>query len=310
MDTFKNKNKFLQYELWKECHNGCKFCCNKGQKDLDKASSLMFVLKKLDDPEVNDYNEIGFIGGEFFDVELGNSVVRDLFYKVFEKCAELIKTGVIDKLYFTTALIYNMECYLKPFLNKLKEWGILDKTLLCTSYDIAYRFHSDEKRNLWKSNMLELHKLYPELKLHTEIIVTQWFVDAVNNEEFSITDFQKTYHTRCDYIEPASGLYYKDMKACEEDLPGFFPKKDSYIEFLYKVGENDEIDFNTFLSMELRSSKLYYIDGGQRLIADERRNTNGAAKPLDKNIKYEIGLIDSDKTMRELALLVKDILGK
>ena len=52
--------------------------------------------------------------------------------------------------------------------------------------------------------------------------------------------------------------------------------------------------------MELRSSKLYYIDGGKRMVIDGRRGTNGVALPLDKTKKYEIGLIDSDKTMRSI----------
>ena len=54
-NTLENKNKFLQYEMWKDCCIGCKFCCNKGQPDLDKAESLRFILDKLDDKEVYDY---------------------------------------------------------------------------------------------------------------------------------------------------------------------------------------------------------------------------------------------------------------
>lgn len=309
MEVFVNKNRFLQYELWKDCHIGCKFCCNKGAPDLNKIQSLTFVLEKLEDEEVKDYNEIGFIGGEFFNGELKDTVVKSLFYKVFEKCAKMLKDGTKQKLYITTALIYDMDLYLIPFLNQLKEWGILDKTLICTSYDVAYRFYTKEREDLWKSNMLRLHNEYPELMLHTEIILTQFFIDAVNNGEFSITDFQNTYHTRCDYIEPASGLYYKDKKEASKDLPGFFPTKSSYIQFLRKMAETGEIDFDTFVSMELRSSKLYYIDGGKRLVVDDRRTTDGTARPLDKEKKYEIGLIDSDMTMREICIAMKEMMG-
>ena len=52
--------------------------------------------------------------------------------------------------------------------------------------------------------------------------------------------------------------------------------------------------------MQLRSSKLYYIDGGKRMVVDDRRDTNGVALPLDKTKKYEIGLIDTDKSMRTI----------
>jgi hypothetical protein len=304
-----NKNRFLQYELWKDCHIGCKFCCNRGQKDLNKIESLNFILNKMDDEEVHNYNEMGFIGGEFFNGEIDDNEVKKLFYKIFEKCKDLIDKGMIEKIYITTALIYDMDKSLIPFLEYIKELGILDRLLVCTSYDIAYRFHTEERENLWKNNMLKLHNLYPEMQLHTEIIMTQFFIDAVLNDKFSITDFQNTYHTRCDYIEPASGLYFKDKKECAEELPGFFPTKDSYIQFLKKMIQTKEIEFETFLSMELRSSKLYYIDGGKRLIQEDRRSTDGSAKPVDKNIKYEIGLLDSDKSMRELALIISNTMG-
>jgi hypothetical protein len=49
MSIFKNKNRFLQYALWLDCSNGCEFCCNKKQKDLNKIDSLTDILKRLDD---------------------------------------------------------------------------------------------------------------------------------------------------------------------------------------------------------------------------------------------------------------------
>ena len=64
-------NNFIQYELWKSCRNHCKFCYNYGQEDkLTKIDSLNYFLNKLDEKEVDNYNEIGFIGGEFFDNQL------------------------------------------------------------------------------------------------------------------------------------------------------------------------------------------------------------------------------------------------
>lgn len=309
MEQYKSPNKFIQYELWKACKIGCKFCCNKKQKDIDKVESLLYVLEKLDDKEVDEYNEIGFIGGEFFNDEISDEKVRELFYKVFEKVANKINQGKISKLYITTALIFDMNNYLIPFLNYLKSFGILDKTLLCTSYDVMYRFYTKEREDLWKNNMLKLYEMFPEMGLHTETILTQGFIDAVLNETFSITEFCKTYHTRMDYIEPASGLYYNNKKECAEDLPGFFPTKSSYIKFLKKVAiDNKEIDLPSFLSMELRSCKIHYIDGGMRLENDDRRSGEGKANPLDKTKHYEIGFIDSEDTMVGIARMMLEMI--
>lgn len=306
MSIFKNKNRFLQYALWLDCSNGCEFCCNKKQKDLNKIDSLTDILKRLDDQQVNQYNEIGFIGGEFFDKEIADPDVKQLFYKLFEKVAKLNK----DKIYFTTALIYDIDKLLIPFLDYLRQLNLLEKCLLCTSYDIKHRFHTKEKQNLWIKNVNTIHQLYPQLRIHTQIIVTQYFIDAVLNNEFSITQFQEKYKTRIDYIQPGSGFYYHGKADCQKDIPGFFPTKESFIKFLIKTSfENRQLDLKTFCSMQLRSSKLYYIDGGERCILDNRRDIDFLIVPKNPLVKYEIGLIDSQKSMKQIALTLYNMSG-
>jgi len=306
MTVYKNQNNFLQFELWKDCHIGCSFCVNKGQPDLNKTQSLIFVLEKINSDEIKDYNEIGFIGGEFFNGELKDPIVKSLFYKIFECVSDLIHKGYINKLYITTALIFDMNEWLIPFLEQLEEWKILDKTLLCTSYDIAYRFHTKEREELWKNNMLQLKNQWQTkgLLVHTETILTQPFIDSVLSGNFNITEFCDLYKTRIDYIEPASGLYYKNKQECAKDISGFFPTKKSFIKFIQYTLSRNEIDLSTFLSMELRSSKLYYIDGGKRLVQEDRRSGEGKAKPCDCTKLYEIGFIDSDDRMIDVARLI------
>ena len=55
MERFKAKTKFLQYQLWQECNNGCPFCSERNQFKIDKAWALRFTLEKLDLPETKDY---------------------------------------------------------------------------------------------------------------------------------------------------------------------------------------------------------------------------------------------------------------
>lgn len=50
--------------------------------------------------------------------------------------------------------------------------------------------------------------------------------------------------------------------------------------------ENDWIDLDTFLSMELRSSKVYYTDCGERVELRDRRSTVGVDRPRNPEIKY------------------------
>ena len=95
--------------------------------------------------------------------------------------------------------------------------------------------------------------------------------------------------------------YYKDKQECIKDIPDFFPTKDSFIDFMMKTGvESNEIDLKTFLSMEIRSNKLYYLDEGIRCVSADRRENDGMIVPKNNSVKYEIGFSDSDDNMPEL----------
>ena len=306
MQKIENKNKFIQYQLWKDCSLGCKFCCNKGQRDLDKIQSLEFVLRKLDDPQTLDFNQVGFIGGQFFNKQIEDQRVRDLFYKVFQRASSMH----FQKIYVTTALSFDLDKLFFPFLEHMREIKALDKILVCTSYDPMYRFRSEAHKLLWEKNIFQIHRRFPEAKIHTQIIVTQAFIDLVLADKFNILQFAEKLQTSIDYIQPESGLYYHGKEDASKDMPMFFPTKSSFIKFLRKVSlQNKWINLDVFLSMQLRSSKLYYIDGGQRQVAENRRSTNGVAKPVDKTVKFQIGFIDSDQPMRDVILRFREMIG-
>lgn len=297
MERFKAKTKFLQYQLWQECNNGCPFCSERNQFKIDKAWALRFTLEKLDLPETKDYEEVGIIGGEIFDNQLENDEVRDLFYQVTDKIASMH----FSKFYVATNLIYNMDNYLIPYLYHLRELGIMDKVLLCTSYDIKYRFHTEESRKLWEDNMLRLLHEFPDLKTHVETIMTQHFIDAVLNKEFSISDFCKKFRTRIDYIEPSSGMFYNTKADCEKACPGFFPTKASFIKFLKFAGlQNKEIDLKCLISYQIRANRIYHLDCGKYVCYEDRRQPGFRVKCSDESKKYELGFIDSDESMEDI----------
>ena len=287
MERYVAPNKFIQYQLWQDCRNGCKFCSERNQISVDKEWALKFILDKLNDPEVFDYEEAGIIGGEIFDNQLENEEVRKLFYEVNDKICSMH----FKKIYVATSLVYDMKPYLIPYLIHLRELGVMDRILLCTSYDLKYRFNVPGKKELWESNMLQLRKDFPELKTHVETILTQFFIDAVLNKTFSI-----------DYIEPSSGMYYNTKKDCEKACPGFFPKKKSFIDFIKLTAlKNKEVDLSCLISYQIRASRIYHLDCGDFVCYKDRRAPGFRVKCADKNKKYELGFIDSDDSMEDVA---------
>jgi hypothetical protein len=158
--------------------------------------------------------------------------------------------------------------------------------------------------------MKSLHNLYPLLKLHTETIVTGFFIDAVLNDEFNIRDFCNEFHTHIDYIEAGSGFYYYDKRECAKDMPDFFPTKDKFIKFLYKTAiQNKDIDLETFISPNVRSDKIYCNYNGKRYIMSNRRKSKMAITVKDLEVKYEMGLLDSSDKMLDIVAELKNMMS-
>lgn len=305
--NFKNKNKFIQYQLWLDCSIGCNFCMNLGQKDINKLQSLKYIKNKLLDTQIFDYNEVGFSGGEFFNSQIKEQSIKLKFYQLFQIISNY---NHVQKIYITAALIYDINTYLIPFLQYLRSLNVLHKCLLCTSYDLKYRFKTAEKQMLWKNNILRLHQQFPQLNIHVQTIVTQFFIDAVLNKEFNIHDFKSTLTVSLDFIQPQSGLFFNDKKHLQWYLNDFFPTKTSVIKFLIQEGvKNKNIDLYTFCSKELSSNKLYYINDGKRCCIDNRRSINYIIKPIDNTKKFQTGMIDSDLSINELAIQLCNMYG-
>lgn len=287
-------NRFLQFEVWKDCRNGCKFCFNRGLQDKEKTKCLDFIIKKLDDPIVDEFNEIGFIGGEFFDNQLDDDEVRTGFNRIFEKVIERIRDGKIEKVYVTSSLIFKDSTRLLNFFDFIQDSGCIDKFLLCTSYDTIGRFHTEEHLRFWKNNMKRLNCYFPELRLHTEMIITQDFIEKVMNGEFDICEFKERYHTDIDYLEPNTGSFYDGKEEFNRNVPNFLPKRKDFIRFLNKTCIKDKtIELFKLFSKKIRSDLIYLILNGEYVEICGRRN-GSRIMGLNLPILPRFGYIDSD----------------
>ena len=76
---------FLQFELWKQCSFGCRFCYNQGfTKVSNKLQNLQRVIDIMKSEEADQYDEFGIIGGEFFNGEISNKQVHKKFYELVD----------------------------------------------------------------------------------------------------------------------------------------------------------------------------------------------------------------------------------
>lgn len=303
------KNNFLQFELWHDCNNGCLFCHNKDNGTIDKHYALEFVSKKISDLTffIN-FNELGYIGGEFFDVQLIDNKIFNKFIQLIRLSSDLIKNKIIDKLYVTSALMFNDTKYLCCFLDEIYKNNIANRVLLCTSYDLVGRFNNIKSLINWEKNMKFIHTYLPQLQTHIEMIVTGEFISQCLNNRFNILDFSNKFNSRIDFISPHIIDYKHNSDILKSKInynsyiKNFFPTRNEFLQFVQKFMINTNIlDINTFLSKEIRADCVYTIINNQYYVINNRRKTDGIFSGLDKKlgITYIDGYLDSDIKMED-----------
>lgn len=302
------RHNFLQFELWHDCPNNCAFCHNKGSDDIDKINSMNFVFEKLNDKSLFlDFDELGFIGGEFFDISILNDRVITKFYDLMDIVVNLIQTDVIHKFYITSGLMFSDKQELTRFCNYVTDNDIVDNVLICTSYDTIGRFIGGNSELNWHNNMLYLKNNFPDIKRHIEIILTGDFIQRCNDKRFNIIDFSNQYAATIDYISPHiidRNTFLDKTKNSKTDynkfIPNFFPKRNDFINFVkYECIETKSIPIYKFLSNDIRADRVYMIYDGKHVVIDNRRETDGIFAGMDKvlGITYIDGYIDSDVRM-------------
>ena len=291
-----NKNN-IQFELWKNCTNGCDFCFNKGcpcSTKEDKIRILKEVQYRLENLNLDRYDKIGFIGGELFGNQIEDDDVFEEFYSLFELCMLYIQGGYINQVNFTTNLLNKNNDRLYTILNRLEMYGILNKFELCTSYDTKYRFKDKLSHFRWHKNMIYIQERYPELQLHIEILPTQDFCEKCLSGEFDYERFKSVYKTAIDYSDLNSGFYYKDKFEMEEHVPGFFPKRNTFLQWVKEGLKKDWFRIEDICNYDVFFNELYMLDGTNHFIQYIR---HGHDKQMPYGQVNRSDYIDSDVLM-------------
>jgi hypothetical protein len=295
--------KSLQFELWQECNNLCKYCYlghdNRLTPDNLKMDSLDRVYKAICESDYTKYNNVSFIGGEFFQGQLANPKVKELFMKLMEKVHELLLNRTIDSVWLTTTMTIgdNKDLYevLDMFQDCIPDSNDGSTGLwICTSWDMEGRFHTPEHKSTWDFHMKNIHKLYPNIKFNTTIILMPSFTNAYLDGSFSLKEFAKEYNTtfffkqggigevNLSQLEEESGgdkviahIKAKEVSQAKIDFP-FWQERKSFLKFLRKMAIEDAQDYDRLFNILYRADELY-------------RNYNDDDRRMVENIRYKEG---------------------
>lgn len=269
--------KSIQFELWQECNNHCAMCYipdNLRTPDEIKIKSLTQVLEKISDESViKEYEVISYLGGEFFQGQLKNPEVKELFFKVMRKTAELYNTGKIQEVWiYATMTIGDQQDLFDTF-------DLFDKSKnglwLLTSWDTIYRF-TDKKLAVWEDTVKKAHERYPLLKMNTTTIISEDLCTKYLRGDFTFEDLSKKYGTTFFFKQcgcPGIAAHLNDLHEQKLVLPHFYTTKKMFRDFLIKFKKQEsDIMWDKLFNIQYRADLLYrnFNEDGKQMMPTER----------------------------------------
>ena len=264
--------KCIQFELWQECNMRCTFCYlheqNLKTPDAVKLDSIRAAHERVKAlRETQDYDTVGFIGGEFFQGQLRNSEVKAAFFELMDEVISLLKDGVINNVWIAVTLGIGKQDDLYELLERFGSER--SKLWLTTSWDSMGRFHTEKMRLTWEGHLKRIRALYPEVHINTTVILTGDFIDKYLAGEISIKAMEQTLGTQFFFKQPVSGDAYANWEPTLEfnnfikrevnsRIPNFFPTRSQFIRFLTVFREReDRINWDKICNIQYRADDFY-----------------------------------------------------
>lgn len=304
-----SQNRVVQFEIWSECNNTCPFCYNRKQMKFisneEKIERIQKIINFISDKEkMKKHDGIAIIGGELFQGQLSDINVKSKWLELMHIINQQLESKSINNFWVASALLRNdlTDCFdtIDCFTNKAD-------VMLCTSYDTVGRFINEEQKQLWFDNLKRIREKYPEIRLHSQIVCTQSFIEDVLNETFKIQDVIEKYNMRIDFSDPWVGYYYKTKQEFEEKNPNFFPKRKDFLKLLRYLHENTSMHVEWLFSGDYFAETLFTeVEGELKMITD--RHLRQSELPID--ISEKSGYIDSNINMRDDVLKMVEVWKK
>ena len=299
---------FIQYELWKDCNNNCKYCFNKYiPKIRNKESALDYAYNSLRNKIITPGSSIGFMGGEFFGGQLNNEKVKNKFYKLSELAINKLRGDIPGRFLIMSALMANDKSDWFEFCDFIHSNKFDKNILICTSWDKLYRFTDQTKYN-WEETIKETQEKYPDMKIHVEMILTEYLIQSIMDNPLYLKDFEKEWNCRVDfnipYLPLNYELYNETKEVFDQKYPDFFPKRKSFLKMLQTRPES--FDLAGISNHRFHSSELHYTLNDKDWIVLPERDKMETTCINNKSCNNCCGYVDSKiKIQSDIKMFLK-----
>lgn len=273
--------KSIQFELFPDCQQGCKFCycTNTKTSDETKIKSCNNALKFLNSIEIDNYAIVSIIGGEYLQDPYSIEVVK-AFESVLDKLLELYLAGKLKGVWINATLtkpfneltLKYLDLFNKVPYEKIDQAGFF----ICTSWDYIGRFHIEKQQLNWEYNMKFITENYPNVNKSAAIILTEHFMQLYLDNKFKLKEFSNKYGTSiflkqpCGIdkdgytIEPRKELNLLDKKEFNKYAGyEFYPHRETTLKFMYKLAQEEPEYLKDLFNISKRATDLVkYWDNG------------------------------------------------
>ena len=247
----------VQYGLWPNCTNNCDFCLLRDRVYKSKEERLRLLEAIKENITLIDWKDkfsdgISLLGGEVLYTDYDE--IKESFLDLIDKIVNVIfSQSNIAKLSIVSNGIYDPNILLIPTIEKLKSRSVLDRFDLNFSYDIKYRFHSEESRLKAISNINLVYDNYGMVPC-VQTCLTQYLIDAHLDNSFNIFEFQKN-----NFPHSVLTFLYPHKINTGKVLTDFFFTRSSLMKFVKWMKKNGhQYELENFIYSVINSSQFKY----------------------------------------------------
>lgn len=190
-----NKGNCLQYGIWSNCCNECDFCLREERIPYPKEKQLYMINAIKENIDTIDWENdfsygISILGGEIYYIT--DKELQDAYMSLIDK--------IIDKILLPSK---NPNCKYSTVTNGLYDpaflYRVVDRIVeragirfvdVNFSYDLKYRYKTEERRLLALKNINEFHKRY-NYSVGVQMILTQYVINLWKEGKFDVNKFEQ-----------------------------------------------------------------------------------------------------------------------
>ena len=274
----------VQYGVWSNCCNACDFCLREERIPYTKEKQLhMLDMIKHNINYVDWENQfdcgISLLGGELYyitDEDLQKSFL-ELIDVIIEKILKVSKNP--ECRYSTVTNGMYEPTFLYKVIDKIRDSVGIKYVDINFSYDLKYRFHSEDRRLQVLKNINDFHNRY-NYDVGVQMILTQYVINEWKEGRFDVNKFideQIPGNSLC-FLYPhpiRTGLVLPDFNFKRKDFLKFlaYLKKvnyKTYVSFIQSVKNSATFKYTGLKDRETNNEKESpCLSDGKEIINDK-----------------------------------------